>query len=183
VQPIALDAGVLQDLQSNLMLFFTGASHDSWEILTEQESVTNREHGVAVDSLHEIRNLGIRMAEVLARGELIEFAGLLDEGWQAKKLVSRKITTPHIDRMYDIARAAGALGGKITGAGGGGFLLLFCEPPHQPAVRQAVSALGGREMSFEFDMRGAEVVANDPFVDADETGGTQWTFQKVTLAV
>ena len=182
VHAIAPDAGVLEHLQSCLMLFFTGASHDSWDILTEQESVTSKQRGLAVDSLHEIRALGVRMAEVLAGGDLLEFGALLHKGWEAKKLVSRKISTPHIDRMYGAARAAGALGGKITGAGGGGFLLLFCEPQCQREVRQAVTALGGREMSFEFDMHGAQVVANDPFVDADENGGMQWTFQPVIAA-
>jgi D-glycero-alpha-D-manno-heptose-7-phosphate kinase len=177
VQSIAADSGVLRDLQASLMLFFTGASHDSWEILMEQQRVTAKEHGLAVESLHEIRDLGRRMSEVLARGELTEFAALLHEGWEAKKRVSRKISTPHIDSLYEAARSAGALGGKITGAGGGGFLLLFCEPPQQAAVRQAVTALGAREMSFEFDMNGAQVVANDPFVDADDTGGSLWTFQ------
>ena len=68
------------------------------------------------------------------------------------------------------------MGGKITGAGGGGFLLLYCDPEHQPALRSAMAAQGINEMAFGFDFQGAQVIVNDPFIDADETGGTRWTF-------
>jgi D-glycero-alpha-D-manno-heptose-7-phosphate kinase len=81
--------------------------------------------------------------------------------------------------MYAAARDAGALGGKITGAGGGGFLLIYCEEAAQAAVRQALAALGAREMTFDFDFHGAQVIVNDPFIDADDIGGTQWTFTPV----
>lgn len=179
VEPLELDPGLLRELQSSLMLFFTGASHDSWIILKEQEQSTVRHEVAAVESLHRIRELADRMRAAIVTGDLVRFGQLLDEGWQAKKRVSNRISTSHIDQMYAAARSAGALGGKITGAGGGGFLLLFCPPQDQPGVRQAVTALGGREMQFEFDSQGAQVVANDPFVDGDEKGGTRWTFQPV----
>jgi GHMP kinases C terminal len=71
------------------------------------------------------------------------------------------------------------LGGKITGAGGGGFLLLFCPQQNQDDVRRALEAQGAREMGFEFDFQGAQVIANDPFIDGDENGGTRWTFAPV----
>ena len=176
VEPIAMDPVVLRTLQSNLMLFFTGVSHNSWRILKEQEHSTQTERGVAVHKLHEIRDLAERMHAILLKGHLREFGLLLHEGWMAKRQVSDKISTSRIDEMYEAARSAGATGGKITGAGGGGFLLIYCEPEFQHRVRDALGMLGAREMTFEFDMQGAQVVANDPFIDADDIGGTQWTF-------
>jgi D-glycero-alpha-D-manno-heptose-7-phosphate kinase len=180
VDPVQLDPGLLRDLQAGLMLFFTGASRDSWAILKEQEQSTAQRENATVESLHQIRELADRMRCALIDGELENFGYLLHEGWQAKKRVSKRISNSHIDEMYAAARANGASGGKITGAGGGGFLLLFCAPQNQPAVRDAVTALGGREMQFELDFQGAHVVVNDPFVDGDEKGGTRWTFQPVS---
>jgi D-glycero-alpha-D-manno-heptose-7-phosphate kinase len=81
--------------------------------------------------------------------------------------------------MYESARRNGALGGKITGAGGGGFLLLLCQQQHQQNVRKALVGLGAREMGFDFDFQGAQVVADDPFIDGDENGGMRWTFAPV----
>jgi len=126
--------------------------------------------------LHEIRKLADPMKAALMAGELRQFGLLLHEGWEMKKRLSSKISNTHIDEMYEAAIRNGAVGGKITGAGGGGFLLLFCQQGHQQNVRESLVALGAREMGFEFDFQGAQVVANDPFIDGDENGGTRWTF-------
>ena len=80
------------------------------------------------------------------------------------------------DQLYQAARQAGALGGKITGAGGGGFLLLYAEPPCHESVRQTLAAQGVQEMVFAFDFQGAQVIVNDPFIDGDERGGSRWIF-------
>ncbi|MGI9101544.1 MAG: hypothetical protein ACR2IF_03780 [Terriglobales bacterium] len=176
VEPLELDSAVLRELQTSLLLFFTGASRDSWKILKEQEAFTAKEYGAAVESLHEIRQLADAMRKALQAGNLRKFGALLHDGWEAKKRVSTKISTSHIDEIYQAARDAGALGGKITGAGGGGFLLLFCPEPQQPAVRAALSDLGATEMMFDFDFQGAQVVVDDPFIDGDQLGGMRWTF-------
>jgi D-glycero-alpha-D-manno-heptose-7-phosphate kinase len=158
------------------MLFFTGAAHNSWAILQEQETSTRRHSGTAVDALHEVKALGSQMRATLERGELHEFGKLLDEGWQAKRRVSSKISTPRIDELYGLAIQHGALGGKITGAGGGGFLLLYCEGEYQPSVREAMHTASVREMAFGFDTQGAQVLVNDPFIDSDANAGTRWVF-------
>jgi D-glycero-alpha-D-manno-heptose-7-phosphate kinase len=101
---------------------------------------------------------------------------LLHEGWEAKKKISAQISNSRIDEAYALARENGALGGKIAGAGGGGFLLLFCEERHQNKVREAAARMELREMAFGFDFQGADVVANDPFIDGDERCGMRWTF-------
>lgn len=176
VEPIEQDAALLRELQTNLMLFFTGAARNSWTILEEQENSTRHHSGSTLQALHQVKALASEMRTALQRGELYHFGRLLDEGWQAKRQVSSRISTPRIDGLYALAIQNGALGGKITGAGGGGFLLLYCQPEHQPAVREAMQQSGIREMAFGFDTQGAQVLVNDPFIDSDENAGRLWVF-------
>jgi D-glycero-alpha-D-manno-heptose-7-phosphate kinase len=182
VQPVDLDPGILREFQSNLMLFFTGAAHHSWTILQEQEKSTRNPQGPALEALHEVRHLADRMLTALRAGDLNLFGSLLDEGWQAKKRISGRISNPKIDHLYELSRQSGALGGKITGAGGGGFLLLYCEAERQEAVRAALRAEGIQEMAFALDTNGAQVIVNDPFIDADEHAGSRWVFTAVSSA-
>jgi D-glycero-alpha-D-manno-heptose-7-phosphate kinase len=176
VAPIEQDTALLRELESNLMLFFTGAAHNSWTILREQETSTLRHSGPTVEALHEVKALGALMRTSLQQGQLHQFGELLHAAWQAKRRVSSRISNAHIDELYSIATRNGALGGKITGAGGGGFLLLYCEAQRQAAVRDAMHAAGIREMTFGFDTQGAQVVVNDPFIDSDEDAGRLWVF-------
>jgi len=176
VEPLDLDPGLVRELESKLMLFFTGSSHCSWTILEEQEISTRKHVGKAIDALHEVRTLADQMHRSLLKADLAAFGSLMDEAWKAKKRVSGKISNPRIDRFYELARQHGALGGKITGAGGGGFLLLYCEPDCQASVRAALTNEGIQEMAFAFDFQGAQVVANDPFIDNDQRGGSRWMF-------
>jgi D-glycero-alpha-D-manno-heptose-7-phosphate kinase len=182
VETLELDAGVLSALQSNLMLFFTGAAHHSWDILADQEKSTRLPSGAAVEALHQVKAAAAMMKEALLCGNLEHFGHLLDDAWQAKKRVSNRISNPRIDHFYQVARDQGAIGGKITGAGGGGFLLLYSEPASQAAVRLALQAEGLQEMAFAFDSQGAQVIVNDPFIDHDERAGTRWTFLPLTAA-
>ena len=176
VEPLHLDPGVLSGLQSNLMLFFTGSAHHSWDILADQEESTRLPTGPAVEALHQVKETAALMKEALHCGDLEHFGGLLDDAWQAKKRISHRISNPRIDRFYAVARERGAVGGKITGAGGGGFLLLYAEPTCQEAVRTALQDEGLQEMAFAFDSQGAQVIVNDPFIDHDEHAGTRWSF-------
>src|SRR5260370_8939730 len=176
VRPRRLVPAVLSGLQSNLMLFFTGAAHHSWDILADQEKSTRLPDGPAVEALHHVKETAALMKEALLCGDLKHFGHLLDDAWQAKKRVSQYISSQRIDHLYDVAREYGAAGGKITGAGGGGFLLLYAEPSSQAAVRSAMQSEGVQEMAFAFDSQGAQVIVNDPFIDHDQHAGTQWTF-------
>lgn len=182
IDPLDLDNFTLEELQSNLMLFFTGSAHHSWTILREQEDSTLAHSSSTLHALHDVKALAVQMRDALVGGSLQAFGKLLHEGWQAKRRISSKISSPRIDRLYEIARNKGALGGKITGAGGGGFLLLFCEKDRQPAVRQALTDEGVSEMTFSFDTQGAQVIANDPFIDADKAGGSRWLFIPTSAA-
>lgn len=176
VEPLTLAPGLLRELQSNLMLFFTGASHNSWTILKEQEASTRQGSGSAVEALHEVKSLGLQMRHALEKENLRLFGELLDQGWMAKRRISSKISDERIDALYSLARERGVAGGKITGAGGGGFLLLYCEPACQQAVREAMREQGVQEMTFAFDTQGAHAIVNDPFIDGDQRGGSRWVF-------
>ena len=136
--------------------------------------------GSALESMHQIRKAADEMKSALVKGNFCAFATLLHQGWEAKKKLSNGISNSLIDEAYSTALQSGALGGKITGAGGGGFLLLFCEESKQPNVREAMSKLNIREMGFEFDLAGAQVVVNDPFIDGDERCGTLWSFAPIS---
>lgn len=182
VQPVDLDPALLRELQSNLMLFFTGSAHHSWTILQEQEKSTRSPNGPAVEALHHVRELADRMLSALRAGDLNLFGSLLDEGWQAKKRISGRISNSKIDHLYELARRNGALGGKITGAGGGGFLLLYCEHEQREAVRAALRAESIQEMAFALDTNGAQVIVNDPFIDGDERAGSRWIFTPLASA-
>lgn len=176
VQPLDLDTQIMSELQSNLKLFFTGSSHHSWSILEEQDQFTRKGTGSTLEALHEVRALAERMRDTLVKGNLSGFGALLDEAWHAKKQFSSRISNSRIDQLYSLARQNGASGGKITGAGGGGFLLLYCEPACQEAVRSAMATEGIHEMTLGFDFQGARAIVNDPFIDGDERGGSCWTF-------
>src|SRR5258708_1435379 len=155
VEPLTLRSDILRELQRNLMLFFTGSAHNSWNILQDQEKSTRTGKGSALESMHQIRKAADEMKSALVKGNFCAFATLLHQGWEAKKKLSNGISNSLIDEAYSTALQSGALGGKITGAGGGGFLLLFCEESKQPNVREAMSKLNLREIAFEFDLPSA----------------------------
>lgn len=176
VEPLRLSPDMLMDLEQNLMLFFTGSSRESSAILSGQDRSVERREGQVLEALAELKEMVPRMRAALFDGHFEAFGRLLDEGWAIKKRVSTKISNARIDHIYAIARQCGATGGKITGAGGGGFLLLYCDPERQPAVRAGLSEYGLKEMRFHFDMIGSHVVYNDPFFDSSGRGGMRWAF-------
>ena len=160
VTPLDISITTVEELHSRVLLFFTGVTRSSRDILEDQKRDTKQEDPTVVDSLHRTKELGYRIKEALEQGDLDRFGLLLDEHWQNKKRRSGKISDPRIDRWYEIAKENGALGGKIVGAGGGGFLMLYCPNASKGAVRHALTAEGLREMQYDFDFEGAKVLVN-----------------------
>jgi D-glycero-alpha-D-manno-heptose-7-phosphate kinase len=158
VEPLHLPHEVEQALERRLMLFFTGSSRKSSSILTEQHAATRDHDRPVIESLHRIKAAAEETIALLRRGDLASYARLLHQSWEAKKQLARGISTPEIDRWYEVAREHGAAGGKITGAGGGGFLLLYCEEQHQPAVTSALESTGLVRMDYHFDRGGAVIL-------------------------
>ncbi len=160
VSPLDISQDSAEELRSRVVLFFTGVTRGADPILEAQRTQTERGDQEIVDNLHRTKELGYRIKEALERGELDTFGRLLDEHWQTKKRRSTLITDRRFDAWYDAARAAGALGGKLIGAGGGGFLMMYCPSGVKASVRHALTDLGLREMSYDFDFEGAKVLVN-----------------------
>ncbi|GAC1356804.1 MAG: GHMP kinase [Ktedonobacteraceae bacterium] len=156
VTPLSLNAQSTAALNRRLLLFTTGQVRNSADILAQQRTDTQRQPKT-IDALHRIKSLAIDMQQALLAGELDYFGELLDKAWQEKKSLSTKVSSQLIDQCYTAACQAGALGGKITGAGGGGFLLLYCPLRHQQAVREALFPFGLREMKFDIDFPGTQI--------------------------
>ncbi len=157
VTPLRLPADTVAALSSSLLLFATGSSRDSAGILRQQRADTSSNPAV-IESLHQIKELATAMHRALEHERLDEFGHLLHRAWQHKRSLSSKVSTRAIDQWYEAACDAGALGGKITGAGGGGFLLLYCPPRRRKAVREAMIDRGLRDLPFGFDFEGARVL-------------------------
>ncbi len=153
VNPVILDSSTSQCLQDNLVLFYTGLTHDANKILAEQNA--NMEHRDKRQNLRKMCLIARQMKEVLQTGDLSSFGRLLDESWKLKRCLATNITVSEIDNLYDVALRNGAEGGKLLGAGGGGFLLFYCVKDKQPGL---ASALGLKEMPFRFERDGTSVI-------------------------
>ncbi|MBI2506469.1 MAG: galactokinase [Candidatus Latescibacteria bacterium] len=160
VSSLQLSNHTLEELSNSMVLFFTGIQRESFDILSQQQQDTRRGAPQVIQSLHEVKRIGYQIKSALERGELDRFGLLLDEHWQMKKRRSTKMSNPDIDRWYEQGKDAGALGGKILGAGGGGFLMFYCPAQHRLELRQRMEGEGLREMNFQFDLEGAKVLMN-----------------------
>jgi D-glycero-alpha-D-manno-heptose-7-phosphate kinase len=160
VNPIRMSAHQLDELRNSLLLFYTGIERRALDILEDQKRDTMQSKEEVVESLHRTKELGLEIKEALEAGDLDRFGELMDVHWQNKKRRSTKISDPRIDRWYEVARDNGALGGKLIGAGGGGFFLFYCPNAHKGQLRRAMAEEGLREMAFEFDFEGAKVLVD-----------------------
>ena len=157
VQPMTISPKRLSELQNHLLLFFTGFSRTASEIVTEQIRNTCDK----VSELRAMREMVDEAAEILnGGGDIIEFGRLLHESWKLKRTLSSRVTTDTIDRMYQTALDAGAVGGKLCGAGGGGFLLLFAPPRKRRMIKSALSEL--LHVPFQFDSLGSQITYYAP---------------------
>jgi D-glycero-alpha-D-manno-heptose-7-phosphate kinase len=160
VTPLNISISAVEQLEAQILLFFTGLSRSANSILAAQRKDTEEGDANVVESLHTTKQLGLRIKTALEENRLDDFGRMMHEHWENKKRRSGSISDPRIDQWYEAARAAGALGGKIVGAGGGGFLMLYCPQGAKGAVRAALSSSGLREMPFRFDFEGAKTMVN-----------------------
>lgn len=153
VSPVAISDGRLHDLESRLLLFFTGFSRNASEIAAEQIKNTPQK----TSELSEIMSLTDQAKTILSsKTSLDDFGVLLDKSWQIKRSLSSKISTPRIDEVYNVARAAGALGGKLLGAGGGGFMIFYVPPEKHEAVKNRLKYL--LNVPFRFENVGSQII-------------------------
>jgi D-glycero-alpha-D-manno-heptose-7-phosphate kinase len=150
---------VMDELNQNLLVFFTGVTRSADTILTEQSKAIAQDDKAVTESMHYIKQLGYEIFEAVESGNLDEVGRKFHAHWQHKKKISTKMTNPEFDKIYDHALAHGALGGKISGAGGGGFFTFYVPEKHRE-FREAMKQFGLREMRYRFDTDGSKVLAN-----------------------
>jgi D-glycero-alpha-D-manno-heptose-7-phosphate kinase len=155
--PLKIDAETLYNLEDNLLLFFTGFSRPAARVLSEQDEQSKANNPDMIHNLHFIKELGHESQEALESADLARFAAIMDRHWQHKKQRSRDMTNPQVDAWYELARANGALGGKMVGAGSGGFLMFYCE--EKARLRNAMRQAGLTEVRFRFDFEGTKVIS------------------------
>jgi D-glycero-alpha-D-manno-heptose-7-phosphate kinase len=161
IKPLKAPREIRMRLEADIMLFFTGSTRQSSKILRSQDNSTKKDKVIVVESLNKIKELAMEIKKAIEKGDLLEFGRLLDVSWQSKKKLATGITNPKIDKLYKIAKENGAIGGKLTGAGGGGYMMLFCRRQYQKAVRKALMAEGLVQLDFRFDFKGAKTIKGE----------------------
>ena len=154
--PLGISREILYSLEDGLLLFFTGYDRSASEILKDQDKRTREADPSMIDNLHHVKDIGYRSKAALEAGDLRKFGELMHEHWEYKVRRSGGVSNPDIDRWYRLAMQSGAIGGKLIGAGGGGFLLFYTENKTQ--LRHALFQAGLREVRFRFDFEGTKVV-------------------------
>jgi D-glycero-alpha-D-manno-heptose-7-phosphate kinase len=156
VVPLAISMDTKFDLEDNLLLFFTGFSRSAGSILRDQNTKTKDSDKHMIDNLHFVKELGLKSKALLESGKTKEFGALMHEHWEHKKRRSGGMSNAQIDRWYDLGMKSGAVGGKLVGAGGGGFLLFYADDRNR--LRHAMAAAGLEEVRFAFDFEGTKVL-------------------------
>ncbi len=154
--PLKLDTDTLYNLEDNLLLFFTGLSRSASGILREQDDKTRGNDPAMVEELHAVKELGLKSKGALEDGDLGRFAELMNTHWERKRQRTDLMSNDQIDEWYHLARQNGAVGGKLIGAGGGGFLMFYTEDKRR--LRRAMHGAGLHEVRFRFDFEGTKLI-------------------------
>ncbi len=155
VNPLKVKRWILDELEASIVLYFTGRSRSSAAIIDEQKKNTSSGNTKSIEAMHRIKQGAIDMKLAVLKGDMKEFARILGQGWKDKKKMAGAITNPVIEEAFSVATKAGALAGKVSGAGGGGFIMFFVEPTKKKSVTEALKQLDGFTMNFNFTDGGA----------------------------
>ena len=155
VNPLRIKDWIISELEGSMLLYFTGRSRFGADIIAEQQKATRSGEGKAVEAMHRIKQSAIDMKLALLQGDMARFASILGQAWEDKKKMAGAITNPMIQEAFDVAMGAGAISGKVSGAGGGGFMMIMVPPEHRVAVIEALSKLPGKVVPFQFTDKGA----------------------------
>jgi D-glycero-alpha-D-manno-heptose-7-phosphate kinase len=159
VSPLKISTETLHDLEDNLLMFFTNYSRSASNVLKDQKTKSEQDDKAMLNNLHFVKELGYSIKKALEAGDTAEFAALMHQHWLHKKARSSGISNEQINRWYDVGYANGASGGKLIGAGGGGFLMFYAKD--RTALRKAMTAEGLIEVRFSFDHEGSIVLSRD----------------------
>lgn len=160
VKRLPIGADLLEELQHNLIYFYTGICRKAVDVQSKYSAAVERNEKTPVEALQKIKEIGQLSEKALLAGRLDDFGYLLDEHWTTKQRISNHISNDRVNELYCIAREAGAYGGKLMGAGGGGFLMIYCPVDKKQAVRQALTNQDLREVKFQFEFEGSRVLLN-----------------------
>ena len=154
--PLNVEIRTIHDLEDNLLLFFTGISRSASAILSDQNLKSSKRDQTMIDNLHFTKKLGLKSKEALLGNDTVKFAELMHEHWEHKKSRSEGMSNEFIDNAYNQAMGAGAIGGKLVGAGGGGYLMFYASDKER--LRNKMQELGLEEVRFHFDFEGTKVI-------------------------
>ncbi|NBX73614.1 MAG: galactokinase [Alphaproteobacteria bacterium] len=157
-RPLNINSETMFDLEDNLLLFFTGFSRSAGSILKDQNTKTQQNNNDMIANLNYVKDLGLRSQKALEAGNAREFGALMHEHWEHKKKRSGGMSNPKIDEWYELGMTSGAVGGKLVGAGGGGFLMFYAEDRNK--LKHAMVKAGLEEVRFRFDFEGTKIVLN-----------------------
>lgn len=160
IEPLHIQTQDIDQLESNLVLFFTGTERNASNILRDQDDKSRADDQSMIQNLHRTKDIGLQTRKYLESGNVDMLGELMHEHWENKKRRSSGMTTPLIEESYEIARKHGAIGGKLIGAGGSGFLMLYCINSSKPRVISALQRMGLRWERFHFDLEGAKLLVN-----------------------
>jgi D-glycero-alpha-D-manno-heptose-7-phosphate kinase len=155
VNPLKVKRWIKDELEASILLYFTGASRSSAAIIDEQKKNTSQGNNDAIAAMHKIKQSAIDMKLAVLKGDIDGFANILLEGWENKKRMASNINNTMIQEAMDIALASGAKAGKVSGAGGGGFIMFVVEPTRKKIIEKKLEQLGGMVMPFQFTEGGA----------------------------
>jgi len=156
VNPLRVKSWIMNEFESSLVLYHSSVSRHSSTIIREQITRVEQNLESAIDGTHQLKNDALRMKEALLKGEIAGIAEVLGHSWEAKKQLAASITSPDLDDTLTAAREAGAIAGKVSGAGGGGFMMFMIEPSRRLILERALTMRGGKLLPFRFSSEGAE---------------------------
>ena len=154
-----LSESTFEALEGNLLMFYTGFQRSASEVLRDQNEATKKDEAAVVENLHQIKEIGGRICSSLEEGDVDAIGPLFHQHWMAKRKLSGKVSNSAIDELYETGMRNGATGGKLIGAGGGGFMVFYC-PADKASLRKAMASKGAPEFQFKFDFEGSKVVFN-----------------------
>lgn len=155
VNPLKIKRWIIDELEASMLLYFTGKSRSSADIIEEQKRNTSKGENGAIEAMHKIKQSAIDMKLAILKGDINGFADILRQAWENKKKMANNITNPIIQQAMDVAMNAGAKAGKVSGAGGGGFIMFVVEPTRKKELEDALKKLNGFVMPFQFSDGGA----------------------------
>ncbi len=154
VNPLRIKSNYIHELESNLLLFYTQSSRESATIIEAQQKNVSQKNTKSIDAMHSIKKQAFNMKEAVLKGRFKDLGGLLDIGFEQKKKMAKNISNSTIDNIYETAKKAGAIGGKISGAGGGGFMIFYCEENSRFKIIDALNQLGVQMQNYSFTNKG-----------------------------